>query len=91
MCVLPVSFPKKIYWIDKIVDMDYVDIFRKYNQEPAQYTYWDQITRARDRNVGWRIDYFFVTSDTVPMVKNAAIHAQVMGSDHCPIELELEN
>lgn len=82
--------PEERAWIDKIVDMGYVDIFRTFNQEPAQYTYWDQITRARERNVGWRIDYFFVTSEMVASVKNAAIHSQVMGSDHCPIELELK-
>jgi len=81
--------PEERAWIDKIVEMDYIDIFRKYNQEPEQYTYWDQITRARERNVGWRIDYFFVSSEMVPMVKHAGIHMQVMGSDHCPIELQL--
>jgi len=81
--------PEEREWIDKIVSMDYVDIFRKYNQEPGQYTYWDQITRARERNVGWRIDYFFVSSEMVPMVKNTSIHMQVMGSDHCPIDLDL--
>ena len=82
--------PEERAWIDKIVEMDYVDIFRKYNQEPGQYTYWDQITRARERNVGWRIDYFFVSPGIVPKIKNAAIHPLVMGSDHCPIELELD-
>jgi exodeoxyribonuclease-3 len=76
-------------WIDKIVSMNYIDIFRKFNQEPAQYTYWDQITRARERNVGWRIDYFFVSSEMTDLVKNATLHMDVIGSDHCPIELEL--
>jgi len=82
--------PEERAWIDKIVDMKYVDIFRNFNQDPEQYTYWDQITRARERNVGWRIDYFFVSEGMVPMVKNASIHPTVMGSDHCPIELVLE-
>lgn len=76
-------------WIDKIVDMGYIDIFREYNTEPHQYTYWDQITRARERNIGWRIDYFFISSEARALVTNATIHPSVMGSDHCPIELEL--
>ncbi len=81
--------PEERAWIDKIIDMGYIDIFREYNKEPAQYTYWDQITRARDRNVGWRIDFYMVSSEMKDMVKNAKILPEVMGSDHCPIELEL--
>ncbi len=81
--------PEERSWIDKIVAMGYIDTFREYNQQPEWYTYWDQITRARERNVGWRIDYFFVSAETRPLVTNANIHMQVMGSDHCPIELEL--
>lgn len=82
--------PEERAWIDKIVDMGYIDIFREYNQEPGQYTYWDQITRARDRNVGWRIDYFMISSEMRSMVTNACIHMDVMGSDHCPVELDLK-
>lgn len=81
--------PHERAWIDRIIDMGYIDIFREFNKEPAQYTYWDQITRARDRNVGWRIDYFMVSKEMRDMVKNASIHPTVMGSDHCPVELEL--
>jgi exodeoxyribonuclease-3 len=81
--------PEERAWIDKIVAMDYVDIFREFNKEPGQYTYWDQITRARERNVGWRIDYFFIDKEMKPMVASASIHADVMGSDHCPIELAI--
>jgi exodeoxyribonuclease III len=82
--------PEERAWLDKITEMGYVDIFRKFNQEPAQYTYWDQFTRARDRNVGWRIDYFWITPDAVPLVTDAKIRPEVMGSDHCPIELYLD-
>lgn len=81
--------PEEREWIDKIVNMGYVDTFRTFNQEPEWYTYWDQITRARERNVGWRIDYFFVSEEAQSMVRDARIHMQVMGSDHCPIELQL--
>ncbi|HYV95106.1 MAG TPA: exodeoxyribonuclease III [Chitinophagales bacterium] len=79
--------PEERAWIDKIVRMNYVDTFREFNQQPEWYTYWDQITRARERNVGWRIDYFFVSKEARPLVAKADIHMQVMGSDHCPIEL----
>ncbi len=78
-------------WIDKIINMNYIDIFREYNKEPGQYTYWDQITRARERNVGWRIDYFFISKEMRNMVADAKIHMNVMGSDHCPIEIVLKS
>lgn len=82
--------PEEREWIDKVVNMGYIDTFREFNQEPKWYTYWDQITRARERNVGWRIDYFFVSKETRDMVTHANIHMDVMGSDHCPIELRLQ-
>ena len=81
--------PEERAWIDKIIGMGYIDIFREYNQEAGQYTYWDQITRARDRNVGWRIDYYLISSELRNLISNATIHMDVMGSDHCPIGLEL--
>jgi exodeoxyribonuclease-3 len=77
-------------WIDKLLEHGYVDTLRVFNQEPDQYTYWDMITRARDRNVGWRIDYFFVNEDFVPRLKTGFILADVMGSDHCPIGIEID-
>lgn len=82
--------PEERQWLDKIVDMGYVDIFREFNTKPEQYTYWDNFRNARERNMGWRIDYFFVTEDLEDHVKAAAIHPDVMGSDHCPIELVME-
>ena len=60
-----------------------------FNQEPGNYTYWDQMSRARDRNVGWRIDYFFVDEGFSSRVKDAFILADVMGSDHCPYGIEI--
>jgi exodeoxyribonuclease-3 len=82
--------PAEREWLDKIINLGYTDIFREYNKEPNQYTYWDMVTRARERNVGWRIDYFFVSKEAISMVVNTKIHADVMGSDHCPIELEIK-
>ena len=73
-------------WIDKLLDHGYVDTLRLFNQEPGQYSYWDQMSKARDRNVGWRIDYFFVNQAFAPQVKAAFILPDVMGSDHCPLE-----
>ncbi len=77
-------------WIDKITENGYVDTFRHFNQEPDHYSWWDVITRARDRNVGWRIDYFYVTEDLLPNLSNAWIATDVMGSDHCPVGIEVQ-
>ena len=77
-------------WMDKFVSHGYVDTFRQFNREPDQYTWWDMKSGARARNVGWRIDYFFVSEDLMPSVKDAFIMPDVMGSDHCPIGLILE-
>ena len=82
--------PEERAWIDKLIGMGYVDIFREFNKEPEQYTYWDAISRARERNVGWRIDYYLVSNEMKSMVTNASIHPLVMGSDHCPIELDIK-
>ena len=67
-----------------------MDTFRIFNQDPGQYTWWDFMTRARDRNVGWRIDYFFVDEDLANRVTNGYILQDVMGSDHCPIGIDLD-
>ena len=67
-----------------------MDVFREFNQEPGQYTYWDMMTRARDRNVGWRIDYFLVSQSLRPRVVDAWIDAEVKGSAHCPLGIELD-
>lgn len=81
--------PKERAWLDKFMAHGYVDIFRTFNQEPEQYTYWDQMTRARDRNVGWRIDYFFVDDAFAEKIKGAYIFPDVMGSDHCPVGIDI--
>lgn len=81
--------PEERAWMDKFVTNGYVDTFRMYNEEPEQYTYWDQISRARARNVGWRIDYFFASEDFRDRIKGAYIYPDVMGSDHCPTGIEI--
>jgi len=82
--------PEEREWIDKIINLGYVDIFRKFNPEPGWYSYWDMFTRARERNVGWRIDYFMVSEDFADKVTSVKIHTEVMGSDHCPVSIELK-
>ncbi len=82
--------PLEREWIDKFVAHGYVDTFRHFNKEPHQYTWWDLKTRARERNIGWRIDYFFVTENLLPSVSKAFIMPEVMGSDHCPIGIILK-
>ncbi len=76
-------------WMDKFFSHGYTDTFRMFNSEPENYTWWDIQTRARERNVGWRIDYFFVSESLRGNVKNAFILPEVMGSDHCPVGLEI--
>jgi exodeoxyribonuclease-3 len=82
--------PVERAWIDKIIADGYVDTFRIFNQEPEWYTSWSMKTFARERNRGWRIDYHFVTEDLLPNVVSASIQKDVMGSDHCPVVLELQ-
>jgi len=76
-------------WMDTLVSHGYVDTFRMFNQQPHQYTWWDQKSGARERNVGWRIDYFFVDEGLLPNVTHAFIQPHVLGSDHCPVGLHL--
>ncbi len=77
-------------WLDKLIDHGYVDTFRHFNQDPDQYSWWSYRVRARERNVGWRIDYFFVNKEFLPKVKNAFILQHIEGSDHCPVGIEIE-
>jgi len=82
--------PVERAWLDKVVALGYIDIFRHLHPEPGQYTWWDMKTRARERGIGWRIDYFFITPDLLPAVKEVAILKEIIGSDHCPIQLILK-
>ena len=79
-------------WLDRIVQNGYVDTFRHFFPDTVKYSWWTYRFKARDRNVGWRIDYFFVTRDIIKKgwIKEAFIDNDVFGSDHCPIGLVLE-
>jgi len=82
--------PEEREWVQKFLDHGFVDIYRKLYPEKVQYTWWTYISNARERNVGWRIDYFLVSENLVSRVKDALIHDDVPGSDHCPVELVIE-
>jgi exodeoxyribonuclease-3 len=83
--------PEERAWMDRFVAAGYVDTFRHvHGDAPGQYTWWSYKTRARETNVGWRLDYFFVSAELVPAVRDAWIEASVGGSDHCPVGLALE-
>lgn len=75
-------------WIDKLIKSGFTDVFRYfYPTMKDVYTYWDQKTASRTRNVGWRIDYFFANSRALKMIKSFTTHTDFPGSDHCPIEI----
>ncbi|MFO7816564.1 MAG: exodeoxyribonuclease III [Thermodesulfobacteriota bacterium] len=82
--------PMEREWLDKFIGAGYLDTFRLFNSEPDQYSWWTYRFGARSRNAGWRIDYFFVSEELKSRVKNAWIEQEVMGSDHCPVGLELD-
>jgi exodeoxyribonuclease-3 len=78
-------------WITKVIKNDFLDIWRDRNPNKKDvYTYWDIKTGARARNVGWRIDYFFVDKKLAPKIKSAGTIQDYMGSDHCPLTLEVK-
>lgn len=81
--------PEERAWLDEVVREKWVDVFRHRNPETVVYSWWDTITRARSRNVGWRIDYFFVDQTFESTVKNIEYLNDQMGSDHCPVLLEI--
>src|SRR3989344_4220487 len=77
-------------WIDKVISHGWVDVFRHFYPEKTEtYTYWDMKSFARDRNVGWRIDYFFASPEALKKVKSIEILDNILGSDHCPVKLTL--
>ncbi|MAU64928.1 MAG: exodeoxyribonuclease III [Dehalococcoidia bacterium] len=75
---------------DNIVNHGFIDTFRHFNNEGDNYTWWSYMGRSRDRNVGWRIDYFCISNTLSPNLKSASIHPDIMGSDHCPVSIEID-
>ncbi|MFC2149696.1 exodeoxyribonuclease III [Candidatus Auribacterota bacterium] len=82
--------PEERAWIDKFLGCGYADTLRMFRDEPGLYSWWDMKSRARDRNVGWRIDYFIVSKEFENRVESAYILSDVTGSDHCPIGINIK-
>ncbi|CEM61961.1 exodeoxyribonuclease III [Treponema phagedenis] len=87
----PGYLPEEREWMDVFTGAGYVDTFRHFCAEPEHYTWWTYRFKARERNVGWRIDYHCVNEDFLPKVKSSIILKDVFGSDHCPIKLSVSN
>jgi len=80
--------PEERAWFADVIRDGYVDVFRQQNPNlGGAYTWWSNRSGARERNIGWRIDFFFASQELLPRLGKAAIHPQVLGSDHCPISL----
>jgi exodeoxyribonuclease III len=83
--------PEERAWLDEVLAHGWIDTYRQVHpQREGAYTYWDMKTRARDRNVGWRIDYLFISPDLLPSLTNTTIHQSLQGSDHCPVSIDIE-
>ncbi len=82
--------PEERAWLQKFLDHGFVDIYRRLYPDRVQYTWWTYRSGARERRVGWRLDYFLVSEALAPHVRDVIIHEEVPGSDHCPVELMVE-
>jgi exodeoxyribonuclease III len=82
--------PEERGWMDEFVKANYVDTFRKFDPGPDHYTWWSYRPGVRAKNIGWRLDYFFVNSEHADRLKSSQHRCEVMGSDHCPVVLELK-
>jgi len=85
----PGFLPEERAAMDAFLSAGHVDTFRHFCKEPGHYTWWSYRGRAREKNIGWRLDYHCVDADFLPRVKSAAILKDVTGSDHCPVAVEI--
>lgn len=81
--------PEERAWMDKFVAAGFVDTFREKCKEPQKYSWWSYRPGVRERNIGWRLDYFFVNKDLKLKIIQSSISPEVLGSDHCPVTLEI--
>ncbi len=81
--------PEEREWVQRFLEHGFVDAYRRLYPDRVQYTWWTYRFAARRRGIGWRIDYFLVSEALLPYVKDVIVHEDVLGSDHCPVELEL--
>ena len=82
--------PEERDWLDRLEEAGFIDTFRLFDEGENNFTWWSYRTKARERNAGWRLDYFYVNEEIKDKVKSATILNQVYGSDHCPVTLELD-
>ncbi len=82
--------PEERAMFQKYLDSGLVDVYRRLYPERVQYTWWTNILKARERGIGWRLDYFLVSEALIPRIQDVIIHDAVPGSDHCPVELVLK-
>jgi len=82
--------PEEREWVQKFLDHHFVDAYRYLYPDRVQYTWWTYRFAARERGIGWRLDYFLVSEALMPSVRDVIIHENVMGSDHCPVEIVIE-
>ena len=85
----PGYLPEERSWMDSFAEEGFIDTFRAFDPSPEKYTWWSYLTKARERNVGWRLDYFWVNEEFMDVVEGAHILDDVYGSDHCPVDLVL--
>ena len=76
--------------VDKLLEIGYVDSFRTFYKDTVAYTWWPYGFQARELNIGWRLDYIFTTTDMIKQVKEIKIRKDIMGSDHCPVVMEID-
>jgi exodeoxyribonuclease-3 len=76
--------------MDRVIEAGFIDTFREFEKGPGHYSWWSYIGRAREKNVGWRIDYFLISPELRPRLQNAFILPEVTGSDHCPVGIILD-
>ena len=82
--------PEERAWIDRYLEHGFVDAYRALYPTRIEYTWWTYIGKARERNTGWRLDYFLVSKSLIPQVQDVVIHTEIPGSDHCPVTLILD-
>lgn len=82
--------PNERQWMDRLETSGFVDSFRKFNTEADQYSWWSYRAGSRGKNLGWRIDYHWVSADIAPQLRNAGIAQSIVHSDHCPVWIELD-
>lgn len=82
--------PEERQWFDEFISSGMIDTFRVYDQSPEKYSWWSYRTQAREKNLGWRIDYHLITENLKNKLRGASILNEIKYSDHCPIQVELE-